>query len=117
MAKYYYQQLNDLLERLSCKNIVTSSVEVRHFFSGAALYVNGLMCVSLSPVGLAFKFDELEASRLIASGEARPLKYFPKGNIKKGYALFVSPELKNLKKWNKYFTKAFRYVDKQQKGG
>jgi hypothetical protein len=60
----------------------------KHFFSGAALYASGVMCASLSPVGLAFRLPADLRSELIDCGAATKLKYFAKSPIKKGYVLF-----------------------------
>jgi len=103
MAKEYYNKLSNLLNELDIKNVIMKPIEVKHFFSGAALYVNQSICVSWSPVGLAFKMPEQEANKLITSGKAIPLKYFPKGHVKKGYALFENPDDKKPKQWKKYF--------------
>ena len=103
MAKKYYEKLSDLLKELDIKKEVTKPMEVKHFFSGAALYVNQSICASWSPVGLAFKLPEQEADKLINSGKAIPLKYFPKGHVKKGYALFEKPEDLKPKQCKKYF--------------
>lgn len=107
MAKPYYEQLNELVKQLNLENYAPKPLLVKHFFSGAALYTNGVICASLSPMGLAFKLKQSETSKLIDSGQAVPLKYFPKGHIKKGYALFESPELNDLQKWEMYFQKTF----------
>jgi len=103
MAKVYYKKLSNLLIELDIKKDVTQSMDVKHFFSGAALYVNQSICASWSPVGLAFKMPEHEANKLINSGEAIPLKYFPKGNVKKGYALFENPNIIKTEQLKKYF--------------
>ena len=65
-----------------------SGIECKHFFSGAALYANGLICASLTPVGLAFKLPDDLCRELIESGAAFPLKYFAKSPVKKDYVLF-----------------------------
>ena len=109
MAKVYYEQLNDLVNRLKLSEIAMTQIEAKHFFSGAALYSNGIICASLSPMGLAFKLSEMEVNKLIGSEKAVPFKYFAKGNVKKGYALFQSPEL-SARKWKSYFKKAFAEV-------
>ena len=106
MAKIYYEQLNDLIERLDVKGPSSMTIEVKHFFSGAALYLDGAICVSISPMGLAFKLSDAEVGSLIERGKAVSLKYFPKGNVKKGYALFESPDLDS-NKWKVYFKKSF----------
>ena len=71
-----------------------SNIECKHFFGGAALYSNGIICASLTPVGLAFKLSTIRCSELMESGAARPLKYFQKSPIKKDYVLF--PEFEKL---------------------
>lgn len=110
MAKKYLEKLSSLIDELNIEADVSLSIEVKHFFSGAALYVDGKICVSWSPVGLAFKLPEEEVSKLINSGSARPLRYFPKGHVKKNYALFENPDLSSRKQWKKYFLKAAQQV-------
>ena len=110
MAKVYYEKLSSLLMELDIKKEVTKPMEVKHFFSGAVLYVNQTICASWSPVGLAFKLPEQEADKLINSGKAIPLKYFPKGHVKKGYALFQKPDDIKLKQLKKYFITSVQQV-------
>ena len=85
---------------------IDSPLEVKHFFNGAALYSNGAICASWSPVGLAFKLPETDVSQLINDGRAKPLKYFPKGHIKNGYVLFEDPERVSTKEGKKCFRQA-----------
>ena len=110
MAKEYYEQLSELIEKLNLESVNTKEFEVKHFFSGAAFYVDGKICASISPVGLAFKLPEKEVDKLISKGNAKPLRYFPAGPIKKDYALFEAPNLTTVKRWRKYFMKAMQYV-------
>lgn len=112
MAKIYYEQLNDLVDQLDIRGLTSTTLEVRHFFSGAALYFDGAICASISPMGLAFKLPDNEVDTLIQSGRAVPLKYFLKGNIKKGYALFEAPDLRS-RKWKNYFKKSFSEIDRK----
>jgi len=105
MAKEYFEKLGKLVAELNIEEEVSVSTEVKHFFSGAALYTNGTIAVTWSPVGLAFKLPHQEVETLIAKGEAKPLKYFPKGHVKKGYALFEAPDLSRTNRWKAYFLK------------
>ena len=106
MAKMYFNQLNNLLDELNLRETISGPLEVKHFFSGAALYINHKICVSLSPAGLAFKLADDKTLKLIDEGHAKPLKYFANGHIKKDYALFENPDLSERSKWKKYFMKA-----------
>lgn len=110
MAKEYFEKLSSILKELNIETEIASPIEVKHFFSGAALYVNGTVCASWSPVGLAFKLSDGEVTKLIDSGMAKPLKYFPKGHIKPGYVLFEKPDVTDAKKWKKYFIKTSQQI-------
>ncbi len=110
MAKIYFEKLSGLIHQLKIEDEVTLPMETRHFFSGAAFYVNNNICVSWSPVGLAFKLPEQDVNKLINTGEAKVLKYFPKGHVKKGYALFENPDEKKPDHWKKHLITAAKQV-------
>ncbi|KAA3619841.1 MAG: hypothetical protein DWQ05_03715 [Calditrichaeota bacterium] len=110
MAKEYFEKLSQLVEELKLEKEITQPIEIRHFFSGAAFYVNKTICASWSPAGMAFKLSDREINQLLLSGEAVPLKYFGKGHIKKGYALFENPSNKKAGYWKDYFIRAAREV-------
>jgi len=52
----------------------------------------GSIVASLTPVGLAFKLPDETRDRLLSSGHAAPLRYFPKVPIKRDYVLFPPQE-------------------------
>lgn len=108
MAKPYLEKLSKLVQQLNIENEASQPIEAKHFFSGAALYANGAICASWSPAGLAFKLPEIEVERLIGSGKAIPLKYFPNGHIKKGDVLFEDPDESKPSRWKKYFVAAIQ---------
>lgn len=110
MAKRYLEQLNTLIEETKIKTECHSELVSKHFFNGAALYNEGDMCASLSPVGIAFKLSADEVETLINSGQAQALKYFPKGHVKKDYALFPDPDLTQAAHWKSYLLKAINQV-------
>jgi len=110
MAKVYFEKLSQLISDLEIEDEVLPNIEIKHFFSGAALYANEVICASWSPGGLAFKLSESEVTRLLSSGKAKPLKYFEKGNIKVGYAMFEKPESSRKVRWKNYFIKAIEQV-------
>ena len=108
MARLYCEKLNTLLSTLNIDEKLGAELTVKHYFNGAAVYANGTICASWSPVGLAFKLPADEADELIAGGQAKPLKYFAKRPIKKGYVLFDNPESKQRSVLRDYFLKAAR---------
>lgn len=106
MATKYLEKLSDLIKELKLDDEIPLPMEIKHFFSGAALYVNKTICASWSPAGLAFKLGIEESNKLIARGKAKPLQYFSAGHIKKDYALFENPDDREPQVWKKYIIKA-----------
>ena len=52
MAQDYLDQLQALIDRVGPTCPSGSAVEVKHFFGGAAGYINGHIFISLTKVGL-----------------------------------------------------------------
>ena len=91
MAEPYLTELETIISRLLALHNDTSSVTCKHFFGGAAAYVDDKIFMSLSPVGLALKLSQDDCASLFGQG-AVPLRYFPKAPVKKGYAV-LPPKL------------------------
>ena len=88
MAKLYLETLSTFINQLAFKPPATANLECKHFFSGAALYINNSICLTLTPAGLALKLPETQKNELLKNKIAIPLQYFPKSPVKKDYALF-----------------------------
>ena len=104
MAKEYLERLSELLKRVNFGKLKNIKLEVKHFFSGAAVYVNSSICITLTPVGLAVKLPEQLRNNLTKQKNAKPLRYFAKGPIKKDYVLLsesMVTDTKNLSLWLK----------------
>ena len=86
MAKEYLERLKAMLDPTVRKLGPGMKVEIKHFFSGAAAYADGRICISLTTVGLAMKLPDDAGETLIADG-ATPLRYFPDAPIKKQYVV------------------------------
>ena len=106
MSRRYFEKLNELTAALDLGDALDADLSVKHFFNGAAVYTNGKIFASWSPVGLAFKLPAEEVAELIAQGQAKPLKYFAKSPIKKGYALFDNPDSTQRAALKTFFLKA-----------
>ena len=87
MAPPYFDSLTARLRECNPPKPRGVVVECKHFFSGAALYVERSICVSLTPKGLAFKLPKSRCEDLFRQGKAIPLRYFDHSPIKKGYIL------------------------------
>ena len=100
MAEPYLRDLQSIIERLSASNDEADKITCKHFFSGAAAYVDGHVFMSLTPVGLALKLPKDDCTALLNQG-AKPLQYFPKAPVKKDYIILPSKfrDDKNLSDW------------------
>ena len=58
MAKKYLQQLSALIKQSTSGKFKDIKLECKHFFSGAAVYADGEICITLTPVGFAIKLPE-----------------------------------------------------------
>ena len=86
MASPNLQSLRALLERIAPRLRTDAEIQFKPFFGGAAAYADGRIFMTLTTVGLALKLPEPSRMAWIDRG-ARPLRYFPKGPIKKDYVL------------------------------
>ncbi len=89
MAQEYLEKLSVFIEKAAPIYAQKYSFECRHFFSGAALYVDRRICITLTPGGLAVKLPQATRESLFQNRLAIPLRYFAQGPVKKEYALFA----------------------------
>jgi len=94
VAEPYLTDLQALLKSQSRRLAKAGEISGKHFFSGAAAYVDGAIFMSLTPVGLALKLPQEDLKELFAQG-AKPLKYFPKAPVKKDYAVLPKKIVKD----------------------
>ena len=88
MAEPYLTDVTRLADEWSSADNRVGDLECDHFFSGAAVYRDGGIVATLTPVGLAFKVSPEVHDALIGSGRAARLRYFPKAPIKKNWVVF-----------------------------
>lgn len=97
MTAEYLERLNALIERLPSGSLKGVKLESKHFFSGAAVYAQGRICMSWTPVGFAIKLPETSRSDLVNHQGAKYLRYFPKGPIKKDYVVLPKSMLQEMR--------------------
>ena len=85
MAEPYLTRLAQIVAEIGPLPSGGATLESKHFFSGAALYVNGKIFASLSPAGFAVKFPEDTRISLIEDGKGTEFRLFAKGPVKREY--------------------------------
>lgn len=110
MTKKYLDRLNDLMAEIAPDISTTASLEVNHFFSGAAVYANGRICISLTPAGFALKLPEALRDELMKEEGTKNLQYFPKAPIKKDYVVLSQRQLDDRDRFCFWVENSIEYV-------
>jgi len=110
MAKEHLKKLSAFIEKATADWSENIKLECKYFFSGAALFAEERICISLTPVGLAIKLPEDTKDNLLINKKAIPLIYFPKAPVKKGYVLFPGGIAKGSKTMHRYVKESIEYV-------
>ncbi len=87
MAKKYFDKLTEMMADISPEVPGQADLAVKHFFSGAAVYANGRICITLTPAGFALKLPKALRDDLLKEEGAKTLQYFPQGPTKKDYVV------------------------------
>ena len=104
MTKKYLEELSALLQQTTPGNVDGVNLACKHFFSGAAVYANGRICMSLTPAGFAIKLPEASRNALLKQKGSKELRYFPQGPIKKDYVVLpqtILNDVEVLRRWVK----------------
>lgn len=110
MAAKYLTHLSEIMKPATARRFTGVELEVKHFFSGAAVYANGRICISLTPVGFAIKLPEEARDVLLKVRGTKNLRYFPKGPIKKDYVVLPKSMLRDNAELRKWAKTAIEYV-------
>ena len=109
MAKEYVELLEAMLQPAIRALDGNTTVVIKHSFKGAAAYVNGRICITLTPAGLAMKLPEKSWARLVKR-DATTSRYFSKGAIKKEYVLLPLSIRNNTRKLKYWAGRSFIHV-------
>jgi len=107
MAQKYLEQLTGFMKEAGVSKV--TGLECKHFFSGAACYIDGKIFASLTPVGFALKLPEKTRSKLIKEG-GKTLRYFPKAPVKKEYVVLTKRMVNNIETFKNLVEIGMKYA-------
>ena len=110
MAEQYLERLSAAVDEAIPRSRRGAKLECKHFFSGAALYADGKICASLTPVGFAIKLPETLRAALLKERQARHLRYFANGPVKKEYVILARAIVDDPVELRRWLTTSIRYV-------
>ena len=85
MAAPYLEILSQKIVSLELQPPKGVLLDCKHYFSGAALYVNGKICASFTPAGFGLRLPQDVRDRMIYGGEGKELRYFENAPVKREY--------------------------------
>ena len=70
MVQKYLDELSEIMERAIPQYVSSMSLQYKHFFSGAAAYVNDNIFCTHTPKGIAIKIPKEKRDKLLKSKRA-----------------------------------------------
>ena len=83
----YLKQLTTLLKQTRPRLVSTPQLAFKNVFGAIGGYVNGRIFISCGTFGVALRLPPETLSALLRERGVKHLKYFPKGHVKKEYAV------------------------------
>ena len=87
MSSIYSNTLEKLLHQAHPRLFSTHQVTYKNCFGAIAGYVDGRIFVSCGKFGVALRLAPEVLAALLKETGVSPLRYFPKGHVKKEYAV------------------------------
>lgn len=110
MNKRYFDKLTGLLERAHPKLDAAHTVEFKNCFGAVAGYINGQIFISCGKFGVALRLPPETLTSVFREKGVKHLKYFPKGHIKKEYAVLPKRILEDKKQFQKLIERSIEYA-------
>ncbi len=110
MENKYFNEITTLLKQACPRLATTHQLEFKNVFGAVGGYINGSIFTSCGKFGVAFRLPPDTLSALFREKEVKHLRYFPKGHIKKEYAVLSKRMLKNKRQLKKVVDESIKYV-------
>lgn len=110
MENKYLSEITTLLKQASPKLSATHQLEYKNVFGAIGGYVKGRIFISCGKFGVALRLPPDTLDTLFQEKEAKHLKYFPEGHIKKEYAVLSKRILENKNRLKKLVGESIKYV-------
>ena len=110
MHNQYLEKITKILVQTKPKLATTHSLEFKNVFGAVGGYVNSRIFISCGNFGIALKLPSKTLEDLFNKKVAKRLKYFPKGHIKKEYAVIPKRIVENKRKLCKLVGESLHYV-------
>lgn len=106
----YVNKLEDLLKQAHPRLVISHELEFKNCFGGVAGYVDGNIFVSCGRFGVALRLPPKTLTELFREEDVSHLKYFPKGHVKREYAIIPKRIIDDQGRFKKLLDKSTKYA-------
>ena len=110
MENKYLNEITILLKQVCPKLSTTHELEFKNVFGAVGGYVDGKIFTSCGKFGVALRLPPDTLDVLFQDNDAKHLKYFPKGHVKKEYAVLTKQVLENRHQLKKLVDESLKYT-------
>ncbi len=108
MENKYLTQITMLLKQIHPNLSKKYKLEFKNCFGAVAGYVDDKLFITCGKYGVALKLPKEILDELFQEKDVKHLRYFPKGHIKKEYAVLPRRILENKRQFEKLVDKSIR---------
>ena len=110
MKSNYLGELKRLLDRAHPGLATSDGLDFKYVFGAVAGCVDGNIFISYGKFGVALKLPSEALEKLLKVKDVEHLRYFPKGHIKKEYAVLPGRVLKNERLFRELLDKSMKFA-------
>ena len=115
MENSYFNKVTNLLRQARPRLAATHRLSFKNVFGAVAGYVGGCIFISCGKFGIALQLPPKILGSLLKERGVKHLKYFPKGHIKKEYAVLAKRITENKHKFKKLVDESLKYASSKNK--
>ncbi len=110
MNNKYFDEITKLLKQAHPRLATIHQLEFKNCFGAIAGYVDGHIFISCGNFGVALKLPPETLENIFNEKDVKHLKYFPKGHIKKEYAVLPKRIMENEQQIKELLDRSINYV-------
>ncbi len=106
----YFDKVVTLLKQTQPELTTQHNLEIKNVFGAVGGYVNNRIFISSGKLGVALKLPKEVLDNLFEQNDVKHLQYFPKGHIKKNYAVLPKRILENKRLLKELLDKSIQFI-------
>ncbi len=110
MKNKYLEEIKAILQQARPRLAAQHRLEFKNVFGAVGGYVDDRIFISCGKFGVALRLPPDTLDMLFQEKEAKHLKYFPNGHVKKEYAVLSKRILENKQQLKKVVDESIKYA-------